>query len=189
MKKNRLLNIALGICKFTKLIYILSFIAFTCLFIHFQIDRNYYNETHIKVNSSDIEFKFSDKWGESANKSDENVFALNNITTTTIYAIYIKFSLVIIMIFMITNEFQKIIQSVKTLNTFKKNNVISFKKIGKYTLIYFLLTCYTVIDYHEGSKGQLQISFIPLILILISFIMAEIFKEGNILMEENELTV
>jgi len=186
MKKNKLLSIAIIICKSSKIIYILSLIVFTCFFAHLQIDRDYYKDANIKVNSSDIDVKFSDKWEENSN---ENVFALNKMTTTAIYSIYFKYSLVIIMMLLITNEFQKIIESVQTLKTFKRNNVISFKKIGIYAFIYFLLTCYTIIDYHEGSKGQLQISFIPLIFMLFAFIMAEIFKEGNVLMEENDLTV
>jgi len=91
--------------------------------------------------------------------------------------------------FLITREFQNIVGSVKHFNTFKKDNVISFSRIGKYLLLFFLLTSYSVIEFQEGKNTETHISFIPLFFALLAFIMAEIFKEGNILMEENELTV
>jgi len=194
MTKNKLLNAAIYICKFIKLIYILSFIAFTCIFIHFQIDRDYYIENNIQLSltstqSSEINFKHSDKWGDGIKKDNKEVYALDKMTTKSIYMIYLKLICVIVIMFLITKEFQNIIQSVKYSDTFKKGNIKSFSRIGKYTLLYFFLTSYSVIEFQEGKNTETHISFVPLFIALIAFIMAEIFKEGNVLMEESELTV
>ena len=200
MKINRLLNIAVAICKFTKLIYILSFIATTVIFIHIQIDREAYNDLDIKTNhtsasttfSIGLNKSYSDKWEDPYNE----VYVLEKLTTTTIYLIYFKFTCIFILLFLSIKEFQNIIQSVKRLDTFRLNNILSFRQIGKYSILYFILTIlYFILNFNntlyfgQGGFSQTSISFTPLLFALISFILAEIFKEGNKLQQENELTV
>ena len=94
MTKNRLLNIAVTICKFLKLIYILSFIFTTIIFIHIQIDREAYNDLKINHTGTSTTFSiglnksYSDKWKNPYNE----VYVLEKLTTTTIYLIYFKFT-------------------------------------------------------------------------------------------------
>lgn len=199
MIKNRLLNIAIGSCKFLKLIYILSIILTTIIFIHIQIDREVYND--IKINhtgttpttfSIGLNKSYSDKWKDPYNE----VYVLEKLTTTTIYLIYFKFTCIFILLFLSIKEFQNIIQSVKRLDTFRLNNILSFRQIGKYSILYFILTLlYFILNFNntlyfgQGGFSQTSISFTPLFFALISFILAEIFKEGNKLQQENELTV
>ncbi len=198
MTKNKLLNIAIGICKFLKMIYILSFVVITIIFIHIQIDKEAYN--NLKINHTDpqttlsvgINKSYSDKWENPYNE----VYVLGKFTTTTIYLIYFKFTCIFALLFLSIKEFQNIIQSVKRLDTFRLNNNISFRKIGKYlilyfvlTLLYFTLTFKNSLYFGQGGFSQTSISFTPLLFALISFILAEIFKEGNKLQQEKDLTI
>jgi hypothetical protein len=198
MKKNKLLNIAIGICKFLKLIYILSFVVITIIFIHIQIDKEAYND--LKINDTNpqttfsvgINKSYSDKWENPYNE----VYVLEKLTTTTIYLIYFKFTCIFALLFLSIKEFQNIIQSVKRLDTFRLNNILSFRKIGKYLILYFMLTLLyftlsfkNTLYFGQGGFSQTSISFTPLLFALISFILAEIFKEGNKLQQENELTI
>ena len=80
-------------------------------------------------------------------------------------------------------------QSVKSFKTFQKNNVYSFRKIGKYIFIIFLLSSYIKVRFQQGGISGTHINFTPLLLGLVAFIMAEIFKEGNELEVENNLTI
>jgi len=177
MTKNRLLNIAILICKLSKLIYIFSFILITIIFIHFQVDREYYNKfnTQINTESTAIPSSFSynsktlNKWGSNLSKDNNEVFTLDKISTYSIYINFFKYGAILILLYLCSKEFQKIIKSIKNLNTFKGYNVVSYFK--------------------ESEISELNLTFGPLLLILIAFIMAEIFKEGNILMKGNELTV
>ena len=57
------------------------------------------------------------------------------------------------------------------------------------TLLYFTLTFKNNLYFGQGGFSQTSISFTPLLFALISFILAEIFKEGNKLQQENELTI
>lgn len=197
MTKNRLLNIAITICKLAKLIYIFSFILITFVFIHFQIDREYYNEFNPKINtqttntpsSFSLNFKTLNKWGSNNSKNNNEVFTFDKISTSSVYILFFKYGAILILLFLCTKEFQKIIESIKNLNTFKERNASSFKSIGKYLIFYYLLTSYSITYFKESEISEINLTFGPLIIILITFIMAEIFKEGNTLMEENDLTV
>jgi len=197
MTKNRLLNIAVVICKTLKITYILAFIATTFIFIHIQTNNSQYADKILSFNSTTnkstsvlpFHYTSTNKWKEGTSLKDEEVYTTTKITTFSLYIIYLKYVLILILIYFCANEFQSIVQTTKRYKPFLKNNVKSFRRIGKYLIIYYVLTSYSIIHYQEGGFSTLSLSLGPLILILISFIMAEIFKEGNILMEENELTV
>lgn len=191
MTRNKLLNTAILICKFICAFYIFMFVLFTALFIHFQISPNSYKGANFDFTT--YSFKIDDSWkvnNVNGDKlEDKDVFILDKISTVSTYIIYLQFSAILVLIFLCTKEFQKIMESVKSLKTFQTNNVISFRKIGKYIFIIFLLTSYTSIQFENGGKSQIQFSFTPLLFMLFAFIMAEIFKEGNKLKVENDLTI
>ena len=80
-------------------------------------------------------------------------------------------------------------QSVKNLKTFQNNNVTSFRKIGKYIFYIFLITSFINIDLKKGGSSGINLNFELLIWMLLVYILAEVFKEGNNLQQENNLTI
>lgn len=189
MTKNRLLNIAITLCKFSRLIYIVLFIVLTTGFIHFQINPDAYKGGKINYNSSGIHFSKSTKWKIKGAGDDKDVYTLNKIKKTSLYFMYFQLTAVLVFLFLSVKEFQKVVQSVKSIQTFQINNAISFKRIGKYILAIFLLTCYHSIRFQQGGVSGFEFSFTLILLALLAFIMAEIFKEGSSLKAENDLTI
>jgi len=90
---------------------------------------------------------------------------------------------------MAISAFEKIMLSVKTLKTFSSSNSKLFRKIGLYIIAIMILTSYSVMRYENGIQSKIMLDFILLIYALLAFIMAEIFKEGSVLKQENELTI
>ena len=189
MKKNKLLNIAVIVCKSIRIFIIIAFIGLTTIFIHLQISPESYKKGNIEFKVSGLQISKSNRWKISNSGDDKEVYALNKITKTSLFINYLKFSAVLFFMFLLITEFQKIMQSVKNLNTFQKNNVRSFRKIGKYLFIIFLLSSYFKLRFQQGGMTNFSLNFTPLIFMLIAFILAEIFKEGNLLQRENDLTI
>ena len=197
MTKNTLLNISIYICKFFRFIYLLFFIGFTVVFVHYQFSPNSYDSVYFNQNSQNtFEFKIKQSSPDSkVNKEIEinKMIALTTIDSGSLFFLYFRLATVLILCYFITKEFQNVITSVKKMETFKKNNALAFKRIGIYLLIFFLITAFWSIEYsisdthHEHRSTHL--SFTPLLMMLFTFIMAEIFKEGHKISEENELTV
>ena len=98
-----------------------------------------------------------------------------------------------LMLFFIFREFGKIISSVKALQAFRTENIESFRRIGKYLLVIFLVSGVHFIGTQTAGTSSAKVGFdfdtMPLILMLVAYVLAEIFKEGNRLYEEEQLTV
>ncbi|QTD39064.1 DUF2975 domain-containing protein [Polaribacter batillariae] len=195
MTKNILLDIAIFICKTFKGIYVLLFIVATTVFIHFQMNRKFYQAKIKNINTS-FNFKNngahitkSTSWKMENAGEDSVVYSIEKIRTPSLYILYFQYLGILLFLFLSTKEFQKIMLSVKNLKTFKRDNVLSFRRIGIYLIGFFILTSFISINYLKGGFTKYNISLSPILFILFAFIMAEIFREGNTLKEENDLTI
>jgi hypothetical protein len=197
MTKNRLLNVAILICKSFRLIYIILFMIVTGFFIHFQINPSAYkkfnfNDFSIEKNT-DLKFKFETKSKFSMNNDkvleDNEIYKIDKLTTASSFFLYIEIAFCMILSFLCLKEFQNVLESVKGINTFQERNIISFRKIGKYLSVIFILSSYSWLNFKNGDITSFSFSITLPCLIILSFIMAEIFKEGNMLSEEVNLTV
>ena len=189
MTKNRLLNVAITLCRITKMIFVLLFIGFTVIFIHLQIDRSFYSSKKISINTDSKNYISTTKWKANTNEDYNKIFTVDKLKTGSLYVMYLKLSLVLILLFLCIREFQKVIESVKGIKTFGENNVLSFRRIGRFILAYAILTSYTSMSFENGGFTGVYISFTSLFLVLFAFIMAEIFKEGFLIKQENDLTI
>jgi hypothetical protein len=194
MKKNTVLNIAIIICKSLRLLYVLIFFAITVIFIHYQISPSSYKDlnfktSHLLKNNNFNVIKSYKVNVEGKTPLDSEVFRIDKLKFTSLLFNYIQLSLLFALYFLCTKEFQNVIESVRKIKTFQKKNSNSFKKIGKYLLLIFFLTGYTSYKFELGGASGFNISFTLLIFTLLNFIMSEVFKEGNKLSEESELTI
>ncbi|WP_346881911.1 DUF2975 domain-containing protein [uncultured Algibacter sp.] len=189
MKRNLILNSAVTFCNIINLIIILMFLGWTFLFVHLQIDKDYYKNKEVNLNNLGFTYSLVSKWKVNNKSLDKDVYEINKIKTTSIYILYLQYSISLILIFLSFKEFQKVLSSVKRIQTFEINNEISFRRIGQYTFVYFLLTSFRYISFELGGLKAITISLTPIIILLLAFIMAEIFKEGSLLKQENDLTI
>lgn len=186
MKKNSLLNIAILGCKATRIILFAVFIFLTGVLIHFLLNPGFYDTVNIDFNAANYSFTSWDSW---SNKSTNEDFILQRLTHYSVVLGYIQYITILFVFFFISKEFQKIIQSVKSLNSFQLQNISSFRRIGKYLFLYFLLDSFHIFFFEEASFIGINISLGTITLILFNFILAEIFKEGNFIKQENDLTI
>lgn len=88
----------------------------------------------------------------------------------------------------------RIIKSISSLETFRFENVFSFRKMGQLFLIWFVLAIPSIKPLTEfgetiGLTMTTTLNFKYALFALVCFVLAEIFQEGNKLMEENKLTI
>ncbi|MFG6687960.1 DUF2975 domain-containing protein [Mariniflexile sp. HNIBRBA6329] len=189
MTRNSLLNAAITLSKVAKTIFILLIIGFTAIFIHLQLDRSFYNSKKIKINTNLEGYLYSMKWKSDTNAEYTEIFTLDKLKTVSLYITYSKLLGVLVLMFFCVLEFQRVMQSVRDVKTFRKNNVQSFRRIGQLLIGCAILTSYTAFRFENGGFKGVSIPFTTLFLILFAFIMAEIFKEGVLMKEENDLTI
>ena len=188
MDKNSLLNIANFSCQLFKTFIGISIIILTIIFIHFQLDRNTYKEWNFEKpkNDSTILIITESFVGEKPNEEKVNLIDWN---IESLYFNYLKFTAILILLFLSINQFITVLKSVRELETFHQTNVEAFKKIGKYFIIIGALSIFDYWEFNNYAVSSFSISLNIFFIALIAFILAEVFKEGNNLLEENQLTI
>ena len=194
MTKNTLLNIAILVSRLLKSILIIATIVLTGLFVYAQIDKETFADKEIvlKANPSvtRISYIVSTVWKENTDATyDLKPYTFGKLKKVSLYINYFKGLGVAVLMFLIIRAFETIMLSVKTLKTFSRNNVKLFRQIALYIVFVTILTSYTVLRFESGDQTMSHLSLTPVIYMLLAFIMAEIFKEGNNLREENDLTI
>ncbi|MCB7482187.1 DUF2975 domain-containing protein [Christiangramia sediminis] len=187
MNKNSLLNIATFLCKFINACLIIVLLILTVVFIHFQVDRNFYKGWHTEKPIKGNSIQFQKTYGDEV--IDPDKIYITDWNTGSLYFNYFKYVGIIFLLYLTIYQFQKVLKSVKNFETFKTTNVQAFRRIGVYCLIISSISWITDWDFNNYHVSGFHIDFDFLIISLLAFIFAEIFKEGNQLMEENKLTV
>ena len=126
MKKNTLLRIAIVICKFIRVLYVLIFLIFTGFFVHLQINPSYYDQVDFnselnhkgfylkgykKANDGIFTISRYEKSkytiGDSKVLEDFEVYTLSKLNTFSLYCNFIKFSAVLFLSFYVLASFKK----------------------------------------------------------------------------------
>ena len=102
---------------------------------------------------------------------------------------FFKMSSTILCSLLIVTQILKIIRSIKSLETFKQNNINAFRKIAMIFLVIFGLNIFDVTQSSEQLQMTFQLSLEHLLAAAACYILSEVFKEGNKLMEDNQLTI
>ena len=192
MKKNTLLTIAYFTCKLINAVILVTIIMFTVFFIHFQIDKSAYKKWDFvdQKSSSGVVFSSKTKYSLDSETVSSQTPRIINISTASLYFNYFKFTVISVLMFMALRLFGKVITSVKNRKTFEEINVYAFKRIGIYCFIIGIISSYDYYDFETQFKlTRISLNLTFYIIALIALVLSEIFKEGNQLKLESDLTI
>jgi len=102
---------------------------------------------------------------------------------------FIKLAATIFCSVLIINELIKVIQSIRSLDTFKEKNILAFRRMASIFIALFFIHVFSLTQTEEQFSFSLSLPLQYLLGVIACYILAEIFKEGNRLMEENQLTI
>lgn len=183
MKKNSILRIAERVSKALGVI-LLVILVFEVLILLTGLIAPDFLFQWLKVQPSGNLF-FSTNQGNSGSPND--------LTESSLWSISLKFILLIFQTYVfwrISKIALTITQSIKSFTTFNLQNAKSFKKLGNLVLVIFALQLIEILPEEDGGfQITLGLQFGPLLMALVFYILAEVFKEGNKLQEEQNLTI
>jgi len=202
MKTNQILRTAEIFFIILKAITSIFLIGVVFIFIHSSFYPSTYNKIIIK-NGETIAYNsnitpLSNHLNENESINSEPIY-YNSVTTFS--KIYLLFNAIFLstLIILILKELTNFIKSVKDYNSFHNNNSNYFLLIAKYfsyLLVFQLIKTFVPItivlsDNHVQSIGFFNLT--PFIFysagILLCFTIGQVFKEGERLKIENELTI
>ncbi|MEO1052963.1 MAG: DUF2975 domain-containing protein [Bacteroidota bacterium] len=120
--------------------------------------------------------------------SGEGNVSLEEISQVYILWIYLKAMAELTISYLIIKQVVKIIHSIRQLNTFRATNVHTLRRIGKLCIIWFLIDI-PELAVSSSITIAVNIEMGILLAALAAFVLAEIFAEGNKLMEEQKYTI
>src|SRR5690606_17503864 len=158
------------ILKLLCLIMIIGFAVNTFVVIHWHFDPDFYaNFKLVEPNqrpSSILDFSYKSSW-TTAEGANEFPFALSNIKFYSFYFMYFQLSAIFYLIYLMSREFIRVINSVRLVQSFQKRHVLSFRKIGKCLFVLFLVSSIRLIVADMGEYFAFSFNLILLFLMLI----------------------
>jgi len=188
MIQNRVIKIALKISKLILGICVLAGVAFVGFVIHWHISPKSYEAVEVSQ-------VFKPGFGVNGfhwvlgKKASAQGLWLSDLSPLMIYWLLLRGLIFIVLSFLITQAFQRILVSIHSIETFHQNNVKQFKIIAQYGLIAFFFSFFNF----SYIQGEFDINFhlatAPLLLTISSYVLAEVFREGNKLSEDQKLMI
>jgi hypothetical protein len=198
MNRNRLLTISFTVCKILSMVLLVLLCAYACMFIHWHFNPGFYEHVTIgnilgnnttSVSTDRISVTFVDLTTSGVKPDTEKIFTLGHLNYFSFYLLFVQVISYFILSILIISEIQQVIQSVQEFDSFRIRNVISFRKIGLYCFLFFIVSGFLLVQTSEGNFLGLYFHLAPLGFMLASFVLAEVFREGNKLYEEQQFTV
>ncbi len=177
MERNTLLKISLVLGRIAQIMLIVVAVGLIIIFGIWLFKEEVLSNFYFVVTGHGFQI--------TNNPGDSSAIALSDTGTSVIIFNLIKGLMVLCILYFIIHQGISVIKSIRRLSTFRSDNVLAFRRMGGLFLLWFL------IDIISVSQDAMNIKIEPNHLIgsLICFILAEIFREGNRLMEENNLTI
>jgi len=172
---NRFLNFSLVLARLMQLGYILI----GCLFIYMMISSLSEGEIINRFYTNDTDSLFVELIDPDGVLTNPTSLILNAIQALLLMALYIT-----ALAFLI-----KIIKSIKTIHAFRENTSRHFNTIGHIMLACFVISSFELTYVDPGFKFTFSLDLTFILLSFLSYVLAEIFKEGHKLWEENQLTI
>lgn len=163
------------------------FLAFILivLMIAWQIDVRYFEKIHVLNDGGIFKFSTSSKTVDAALP----LTPLSEYGSFYFYFLVLRALLVTGVLFLILQTILNVIRSIGNFDTFRSENVKSFRKMGQLFLVWFALAIPTITGLGGKVSLTMGLYFNYAVWALICFVLAEIFSEGNKLMEDNKLTI
>lgn len=205
MKRNEILYATELFFKSIIIIIAIAIVSIVFIFVHSSFSPKSYNKLTVDLkNGSILSYNSttpsSPDTYEEWEKNEIKLIYFNKLTTSS--KLFILFHLIFTSIFyiLILKELMNFIKSVKDYTSFHLNNSNYFNRIGKYFSFLFVFQIVSTINsvsikfsnnLHTETFAHFNLS--PFIFytacILLCFTISQVFKEGEQLKIENELTI
>lgn len=177
---NTILKAAIITARIIQIMVSVSILVLVIIMITWPMNPEFYDRISLALNNG----VFTISTIENAEVVPFSEYAIGYVYYALLKALFISITFLAIL-----KTVLKLIRSIKDLRTFRKENVESFRNIGLLFILLLILNITTIRE--TGGTMTLTVQFLLnyAVYSLICFVLAEIFKEGNRLHEETQLTI
>ncbi len=193
MKRNKLLYLAHVVTKVIRALILLGLVLLVIVFIHWQFNMDDYKSVQVSVDSGSL--SISESKTERAeptlpiSKTSGKTVYLNDLNPFSIYFTFLQLVASLVLSYFIAREVIRILKTVQESQPFNAGNITSFRRMGYLCLSIAALNCIRLLIAKQTLSVTFSVDYTLLIFMLITFILAEIFSEGQKLYEQDKLTI
>ncbi len=128
------------------------------------------------------------EWNTTELSEDPTGLFLNQLKPLMMYWLFFRamvFSVILVLVF---KKLISILNSIESLSTFYDSNISGFRSIGKYMAVASVFSFFNI-SHIDDWNIHFVIPWVPLIICLWAYILAEVFSEGKTLLEDKNLIV
>jgi len=189
MSKNRIIKLAMTICKIILVFHFLFGAIVLLVAIHWHFSPSSYESVEI---TRTLQAHYGLKgiklhFGQAP--LNESAVYLSELNHLMVYWLVLRAFFFIGLNILIIRSVIKILRSIQNLNTFYNGNIIYLKNIAKYGFFAAVFSCFNISYVKSEFDLHLSIPFVPLILVSLALVLAEVFREGKILVEDKNLII
>ncbi len=193
MKRNKLLNVALVVTKAIQALIILVLVILVIAFVHIHFSKDDYKGVQISIQNGNLSMYESkgdniETAPAPSYTSDKKVY-LKDLNLFSFYFTFLQIVFSMALCFLIAQQVIRILKSVQEFQPFAEGNIKAFKRIGYYCLSIAIVNCFRFLITQNSSSITFSIDYFLLIFMLVVFVLAEIFREGLKLYEQDKLTI
>lgn len=167
----------------------LLYLAFFCAFVYWHFDRMAFQMVDLRE-AFNAGFGFDGvRLYTNDQKIPSNAVLMSDISRGMLYWLCLRMTLFFALTILITRSALQILRSISNLSTFYRDNPHHFKSIAFYSLIAFVFSTFNFFTHKGSTELYLKTAFGPLILAVAALVLAEVFKEGKKLLEEQNLII
>jgi hypothetical protein len=176
--KNKILHLALVVTRIIMILVITIGTLLLGVMIYWPFDPSLFDL-----------FYFSTENGLTITTEAEKGTKLESIEAGYFYFLSLKGLIELSLFYLILRNVIGVVKSIESLKTFHQANIKAFRRMGRLFVVWFLIEIPEVNLSALDTSIALQVVPGYAVGALICFVLAEIFSEGNQLMEENQLTI
>lgn len=189
MNRNKTVSIALVICYIILGLSILLVAIWLIVVVHWHYSPDAYQRVDV-TQTLKAGYGLGDiKLYLKKPPLNEAAIYLNQLDASMLYWLTIRTFIFLGINVMIIRSIIKILQSIQDLKTFYDGNITYLKAIAKYGFLATLLSFFNISYFQSEFDFHFTIPFAPLILASLALVLAEVFKEGKLLLEDKNLII
>ncbi len=118
-----------------------------------------------------------------------NAVPMSELSPGMMYWLFFRISIFVALTILITRSALRIVHSIGSLKTFYQDNIRHLRTIALYGFIAFVFSTFNFLSFEGQSNLFLKTAFGPLVLSVGALVLAEVFREGKNLLEEQNLII
>ncbi len=189
MENNYIINAASILSKVVLWICVLFLLVFVFILIHWHFDRSAYssvvflNDLPSGANIGNLKIYT----GDAVPKPGD--LLLSELHPIMIYWLLLRALVFFGLTIGIVIHVNRILTSIKNIDTFYEGNIIQFQKMARLGFILFVLSCFNFSYINGISDFHISIAFGPLLFAVSCLVLAEVFKAGKRLLEDKNMII